>query len=445
MTKVVGATKELFGYEPDQVIDKPITLLIPALSNGNISQPGVNLEKIDKVKFFSGRSKLGACFPTMVTSSSSSTTILKIVSLPSIAGLITIHSNTGKIQSINPVPAKYLFGYSTETLVEKFDIDQIIPQFSDVVNGLRQCNLLQYSSTVNNHACRWAISDMCSAERYKSMEVGQSLKSLERTPSINANGGQALPVIYAVHRDGSQFEIQVQLRLIESEEENLISIWVTYDRIHALKRSKRLTAADASSKKATSTTTATTTQTKSIPTTNLALNDQQQQQQQTSHHPLSLSVSTHTLSSLSVDSAASSKNAISQELQKQDDQENEGEQEKEEEDEKPLTMKKRPSIRPYGFSSFGGSSLEGHKKGMFPPSMLTKHDEMDEEESSSASSSSTASIEQVNDLEVKEKKAEHPIDAYAVIGTLGEGAYGTAKLAYRKDDVNKVCKKSLSM
>jgi hypothetical protein len=406
------------------VIDKPITLLIPALSNGNVLQPGVNLQMIDKLKFYGGRSNLGVCFPTMVTSSTRH--VLKIVSLPSIAGLITIHS-TGKIQSINPVPAKYLFGYSTEVLVEKFDIDQIIPQFSDVVSGLRRCNLLQYSSTVNNHACRWAISDMCSADSYKSMELGQSLKSLERTPSVSANGGQALPVINAVHRDGSQFEIQLQLRLIESEEENLISIWVTYDRIHALKRSRRMADAAKKAKKAKDyTTVATASKSKNIIPTYGAPNDQQ-----IYHHPLSPSVSSSTINNMNT-TTAETENVV---LVKAE----EAEEEEEEEDEKPLTIKKRPSIRPYGFSAFG-NSVEEHKKGLFS-SMLNQHEEVTEEEEDTSSSASSSSTEQVKDLEIKDNnttKKKHPMDDYVVIGILGEGAYGAAKLAYRKDDINKV-------
>ncbi|KAG1109367.1 hypothetical protein G6F42_015675 [Rhizopus arrhizus] len=200
VVEIIGTTKDLFGYEPSEVIGKPITQLIPALSNGNLVNPGVNLRKIDKLKFYGGRSKSGACFPTMVNSGSAIPDMIKIVSLPSVAGLITVHNN-GKIQSINPVPAKYLFGYSPDALIDRFNIDQIIPQFSSVVAGLRRCNLLQFSSTVNNHACRWALSDMHSAEKYKAMEASQLLKSLERQPSISSNG-QMLPTIFAVHRDG---------------------------------------------------------------------------------------------------------------------------------------------------------------------------------------------------------------------------------------------------
>ncbi|RCH93990.1 hypothetical protein CU098_000264, partial [Rhizopus stolonifer] len=363
--EITGTTKDLFGYEPDQVIGKPITQLIPALTNENKTNPGVNLNKIEKLKYYGGKSKNGICFPTMVNISVHR---LKIVSLPSIAGLITVHSN-GRIQSINPVPAKYLFGYSTETLVEKFSIDQIIPQFSKIVAGLRRCKLLQFSSTVNNHACRWAISEIFNTEKYKSMEVEQSLKHLERQPSINASG-QALPIIYAVHRDGSQFEIQLQLRLIKSEQEDLVSVWVTYDRIYALKRPKKAAIAVAAATAAVIG--------KMQPEERLKIPPMDQ-----AKHPLS----------------PKSRPAII----------------KSETEQVPF---KRPPIRTYGVSSFGSVDK---KKALFPNGM---------EEEPEERKSTIPAIQ----IEKKQERPSHPMDAYVIVGTLGEGAYGTAKLAYRKDD-----------
>ncbi|OBZ86147.1 Serine/threonine-protein kinase ppk6 [Choanephora cucurbitarum] len=375
VVEVADTIKELFGYEIDQIVGNSITQIIPALTDRNRAIPSVDLNQIEKLKFYGGKSKSGVCFPTMV-SIYHSPNKLKIVSLPSIAGLITVHSN-GKIQSINPVPAKYLFGYSTETLVENFSIDQIIPQFSKIVSGLRRCELLQFSSTVNNHACRWAISEIFNTEKYQSMDLEQSLKHLERQPSISVNG-QALPIIYAVHRDGSQFEIQLQLRLIKSEEEDLVSVWVTYDRIYALKRSKKaalaVAAATAIAKKRLS-------QEKHLAPPPPPPNDR-------SRHPLS---------------PEPTKAQI--------------EQDQEPKSSLNTDVKKRPPIRTYGVSSFGSVDKS---KALFPGG-LSDHSE---EEVPRVS----------HELLKQEKKEHHPMDDYVIIGTLGEGAYGTAKLAYRKDD-----------
>lgn len=429
MVEIIGTTRDLFGYEPAEVIGKPITQLIPALSNGNLVNPGVNLRKIDKLKFYGGRSKSGACFPTMVNSGSAIPDMIKIVSLPSVAGLITVH-NTGKIQSINPVPAKYLFGYSPDALVEKFNIDQIIPQFSSVVAGLRRCNLLQFSSTVNNHACRWALSDMHSADKYKAMEVSQSLKSLERQPSVSASG-QMLPTIFAVHRDGSQFEVQLQLRLIESEQENLISIWVTYDRIYALKRAKRLQAQKLLPKPCLppKTSTQNSTTTTQVPTKKLVQTDQQQ----TSHpHPLSPTPTTTPSITLDRGGEETPISPLDTSTQQPDKA-----------TEMPIITKKRPPIRPYGISSFGSVD---QKKALFPSGFLERQDSGSSDGGSGRDTPSPQPSpqqeKQVASLEIehseKTKKPPHPMDAYAIIGTLGEGAYGTAKLAYRKDDITKV-------
>jgi PAS domain-containing protein len=349
IVEVNGTTKDIFGYTPEEIVGKSISELIPALPN--------NLFTMDKLKFYGGRSKSGVCFPIMINMSANR---LKIVSLPSIAGLITVHS-TGKIQSINPVPAKYLFGYSTEALVNKFDIDQIIPKFSEVVDGLKRFNLLQLASTVNNHACRWVISELCTAETQDPL-----LKSLERRPSVGANG-QLLPIIHAVHRDGSQFEIQLQLRLIESDKENLISIWVTYDRIYAIKRAKRMVA-----------------------------RLQQQAVSSIDNEYANLE------EPIAVSPPPPPPLPIDQEQEPLPI---------------PTHIKKRPPIKPYGISSFGSVDK---KKALFPSGM-------DEKIKSDA----------IAQQDTK-KSPPHPMDDYVIIGTLGEGAYGTAKLAYHKDDTTQV-------
>jgi hypothetical protein len=42
--------------------------------------------------------------------------------------------------------------------------------------------------------------------------------------------GQPLPPIVAVHRDGAFFEVHLQMRLVDSSEESLIALWITFDR-----------------------------------------------------------------------------------------------------------------------------------------------------------------------------------------------------------------------
>ena len=245
-----------------------------------------------------------------------------------------------------------------------------------MVAGLRKSNLLQYSSTVNNHACRWAISDLCTADR-RSSEVRPSLKALERLPSVSKKG-QVLPLIHAVHRDGSQFEIQLQLRLIESELGNLISVWVTYDRIHAMKRQNAVTAKHHH---------------KEVnPTAAVNSSDDLR-------HPLS--TTSITQPSPTIEELANQRASPAEHNQ---------------------TKQKRPPIRTFGISSFGSVDKN---KALFPQD--------------SFNSNKSTSSEDVRDLGISEKADKpHPMDQYVIIGTLGEGAYGTAKLAYRKDDESQV-------
>ncbi|KAI8140187.1 kinase-like domain-containing protein [Fennellomyces sp. T-0311] len=213
---------ELFGYQSDQVIGKPIDLLIPQLKTDG----SINLTSIEQLKFFGARAKSGTSFPVMAALHPEDDTdqySLKITSLPAIAGLITVH-NDGTIQSISPVPAKYLFGYQhIDTIAERMNIDQLLPQFHDILTGLRRDGLWRHDGTViGNQTCRRALIPPGLAQ------------DTERKLSVSSQTGTLLPNIYAVHRDGSHFDVQLQLRSIESAEEDLISIWVSFDRIHAI-------------------------------------------------------------------------------------------------------------------------------------------------------------------------------------------------------------------
>ncbi|KAG2227484.1 hypothetical protein INT45_007510, partial [Circinella minor] len=226
---IIGKMQELFGYENDQAIGKPVDVMIPQLRQNKSTE--INFISIEQLKFFGAQDKSGAFFPVMTTlhQEQDNYLSLKITSLPAVAGLLTIHHD-GIIQSISPVPAKYLFGYQNiEMIVEKMNIDQLLPQFHDILNGLRKDGLWKNNGTsvVGNQACRKALLD-------SAITVGGLLsQDTERRLSVSSQSNNTLPTIYAVHRDGSHFNVQLQLRSIESAEENLISIWVSFDRLHS--------------------------------------------------------------------------------------------------------------------------------------------------------------------------------------------------------------------
>lgn len=202
----MGKVQELYGYKDSEIVGQPISSLIPAVWNDEAS--AADLGAVEQFRFFGSRTKSGVFFPVMVTTHKEEETdniVLKITSLPTVAGIITVHKD-GTVQSLSPVPAKYLFGYPrVEKIIEKTNIASLIPQFPAVIEGLKREGIsLENGSLISNHTCRRALSN------------------------------ELPPQIYAVHRDGSRFHVQIRLRSIESTEEDLISIWVTFDRIHAV-------------------------------------------------------------------------------------------------------------------------------------------------------------------------------------------------------------------
>lgn len=216
---MVGNISDLYGYDEKQVIGKPISMLIPALQVAN--ETSIDLHAVERFKFFGSRTKSGAFFPVMTTlhKGNDNKNIIKITSLPTIAGMITVHDN-GVIQSISPVPAKYLFGYQqSEDITETMKISEFLPQLPDIIRELRRKGLLEDSNAVlGTNACKHALAD-ANSQSY----------NFQRNNSRPQ--GQEYPELYAIHRDQSKFPVQLQLRLIESMEENLVSVWVAFDRI----------------------------------------------------------------------------------------------------------------------------------------------------------------------------------------------------------------------
>ncbi|KAG1245090.1 hypothetical protein G6F68_015197 [Rhizopus microsporus] len=90
LLEVNSTIKDLFGYEAHQVTGQSITQLIPGLSTAGTP----DLQQIDKIKFYGALSSKGVSFPIMINSSSEANDVFKIVSLPSVAGLITVHHKT---------------------------------------------------------------------------------------------------------------------------------------------------------------------------------------------------------------------------------------------------------------------------------------------------------------------------------------------------------------
>lgn len=166
-----------------------------------------------------------------------------IISMPNIAGVITLHAD-GTIQSCNTVFAKYLFGLASKDLVNKINITTLIPQFWTLVlqignENLRGQNVAASFSPLNNSPTpavpeggsgAAAISALSSSPSRSSPLLGHEISSTATGEAIVRTSG-----VIAYHRDGTPFNIDLQIRagLPGSDVPYMLSI--TYDRYAANK------------------------------------------------------------------------------------------------------------------------------------------------------------------------------------------------------------------
>ncbi|CAG8621218.1 13365_t:CDS:2 [Gigaspora margarita] len=246
-----GDVKALYGYTPEEIVGMRVTTLIPALevipliennNNMNINNANVSsspdtrldIEQINKTKYYGSRSKNCAKFPIIGKISMPSiqeemydqeSTIyrLKIISMPTIAGVITAHA-TGIIQSCNSVFVKYLFGVGSHELIGKRYIESLLPQFSRLMDILASERSLVEGVLISENAFRRAAASISATSTNK------VLYSHTKDFSSTSQSIQGPSGIIAVHRDGTEFDVDIQMRVVESPDEPLHALWITFDR-----------------------------------------------------------------------------------------------------------------------------------------------------------------------------------------------------------------------
>ncbi|CAG8724543.1 4192_t:CDS:2, partial [Dentiscutata heterogama] len=244
-----GDVKALYGYTPEEIVGMCVTTLIPALEvipsiennknnmdidNSSLPDIRLDIEQINKTKYYGSRSKNCAKFPIIGKISTSSiqeemhdqgSTIyrLKIISMPTIAGVITAHA-TGIIQSCNSVFVKYLFGVGSQELIGKRYIESLLPQFSRLIDILASERSLVEGVLISENAFRRAAASISTTSKNNS-PYSHTKDFSSTTLSIQEPSG-----IIAVHRDGTEFDVDIQMRVVESPDEPLHALWITYDR-----------------------------------------------------------------------------------------------------------------------------------------------------------------------------------------------------------------------
>ncbi|OBZ86393.1 Serine/threonine-protein kinase ppk6 [Choanephora cucurbitarum] len=223
------SVQDLYDYKSQDIVGHPLSKLIPSISESTWQQ------EINQLRFFGSQTKRGAHFPVIVrlTQEQEERTTVQITSMPMIAGLMTIRAD-GIIDGCNDIFVQYLFGFSQQELVTKKNIAQLLPQFPVLLKNLKRDDLLQQGLIINNIVCRKLLPDSMQDKIMVNKRV------LTHTPH-----NQPLPILYAIHRDGTPFEVQLQLKLVEAASTNNLSsldneeeyaLWISFDRELAFKR-----------------------------------------------------------------------------------------------------------------------------------------------------------------------------------------------------------------
>lgn len=162
----------------DSIVNKPIQALIPHYNPTE--------------KFFGCRTSLNAYFPVMIGHSDNNKTI-RITSMPILTGLLTISRSAPKtILHCHPNFCKYLFGYPS---LDTLPLATILPQSTPLIDALEHDQLLEDGYVLNQHICKNILKE---------------------------------PTVYVVHRDGSRFEVDLQIKLNNAKDQYLV--WINFSR-----------------------------------------------------------------------------------------------------------------------------------------------------------------------------------------------------------------------
>ena len=232
-----GAVDILFGTEATE--RKDIKKLIPRtpMMRQSTSQR-VDYEALNKTRYLTVKNYGGYCIPTSISADASLGEV-RVSSFPHIAGIMVLNSETLNITSSNSVFSAALFG---QIKPDGIHITELIPQFAKVLDFLveeEEVDIVE-GIVIPEHSFRRARAMLALREGSK-----DAAAIFLRPIGLSAK-----------HRDGSELNVDVQMRVVRSEskvlngstiDENAINeslhqtsevvyaLWITYSRtLHSL-------------------------------------------------------------------------------------------------------------------------------------------------------------------------------------------------------------------
>lgn len=203
ITSASGASN-VFCVEAPIASQKHIKRVIPKLpAFATTTESSLNYELINEVQYYAARNCNGEYIPTSVTADASSRTI-SISSFPHIAGIIVLSSETLEITSSNSVFSAALFGRSDP---DGLNIIELIPQFDKMLELLllEKEAVLTDGVVIPEHSFRRA----------------RALLALKDSSADAATVFSRPAGLVARHRDGSDINVDIQMRVVRSDTRKL--------------------------------------------------------------------------------------------------------------------------------------------------------------------------------------------------------------------------------
>lgn len=194
-----GATNIIWG-EASVYRGIEVRQLIPKLPASQGSIGGIiDYGTVSRVQYYTAQNDGGVNIPTSITVDSDKQ-ILHVSSFPHIAGIMVLSAETLEIKSSNSVFSAALFGYSNP---DGLAINKLIPQFDEILKILTE----EEEVTLNDGI---AIPEHC-------FRRARAMLALREGNADAADFFLRPTGLVARHRDGSDINVDIQMRVVRSE------------------------------------------------------------------------------------------------------------------------------------------------------------------------------------------------------------------------------------